>query len=128
MIDINFCHICLMGKGFQIRHLQQIFHSLGHLSKPVDQLILHIHVFFLIFNRRDPFVDIQLLILILNISRRNIGIDIAVHHRLEILFLDPLAFKGLYRLVQQFAVQIIPYGFHMAVLLRSQHVACPPDL
>ena len=78
---------------------QQIVHGLWNIPKPVDQFILHIHIFLLGLDGRDPLIHIQLLIFILNIRNRNIRIDIAVYHRLEILFLVPFSAQGFHRLI-----------------------------
>ena len=116
-----------MGHRFNLRYQEQIFHRFWYIAETVDEFVLHIHVFFLVFNAGNPLVNIQLLVFIFDIGCRNIGIDIAVYHSLKALvFLLP--FKRQNCFVQQLAVEVVAHGLHVAVLFRSQYIACAAKL
>ena len=58
---------------------QQIFHADGHLAEPVEKLLLHVLALRRGLHARDPFVDIQLLLLVDDVGGRNVGVRLQLH-------------------------------------------------
>ena len=111
-----------MSHGFQACHCEEVLHHLRRFSKTVQQLFHHILILFPVLDRRDPFVNIQLLVFIRNIFFRNVRIDLQVDRRLEVfLYFDSFCF--LYGFIQHLTVEIVSYRFHVTVLFRSQKIA-----
>ena len=109
------------------RHPEQIVHGLGNLPEPVKQFLLHIFTFRLGFNACHPFINIQLLVFIHNIRRRNIGIHIQLYGRIKSLF-HIFSLQPAHRLVEHLTIKVISYRRHMPVLLFSEKVARATDL
>ena len=106
---------------------EQIFHADGHLSKPVQKLLLHILALRGSFHPRNPLIDIQLLLLVDDVGGRNIGIHIQLHGGRKIRRAG-LTLQGFHRVVQHLAVQVIPHRLHVAGLPLSEQIARAADL
>ena len=124
--SLYLCYIQLMGQNPEQGDAQQVIHRFGHLSEPVKQFFLHILALGMGFHTGDPLVNIQLLLLVHNIGRRDKGIRLQLHGCSEVHnALFPL--KVLHRFIEHLTVKIIPNGLHMAMLLAAQEISGPPD-
>ena len=78
---------------------QQVLYRARRLTKPVNQLIEHLITLCGRLHTRDPLINIEFLVLIGNIRRRNVGIHLYIQCRLKLCLRRQLALLCLDRLV-----------------------------
>ena len=100
------------------RNPEQVIHRFRDLPEPVKQLLLHIFAFRMGFHAGNPLVNIQLLLLVDNIRGRDKRIRLQLHRGGEI-HNRKLALQILHRFIEHFAIKIVAYRLHMAMLLPS---------
>ena len=79
-VDIDLRDVSLMGHGLDAGDEQEVFHRPRDIAEAVNELILHVGVFVLVFDAGDPLVYIELLVLIADVGGRDVGVNVAVLH------------------------------------------------
>ena len=116
-----------MRQRFQFCDSQKILYIFRRFPEAVGQLLRHVLILFLIFNRRNSLIGVKLQSLVADVAVRNIGTDIQINRCLE-HFCRCDALRLFNRLCEHFTIEIVSNRFHMARLLRAQQISGATDL
>ena len=116
-----------MRQRFQFCDSQKILYIFRRFPEAVGQLLRHVLILFLIFNRRNSLIGVKLQSLVADVAVWNIGTDIQINRCLERLCRCD-ALRLLDSLCEHFTIEIVSNRFHMPRLLRAQQISGTADL